>query len=192
MPSLSTAHWRADIRFFAHEVPQHHKNAFHQVSTQQFADAVATLDAQVSHLNNYQIVVGLQRLAAMIGDGHTSVATWNIYRTYLFELFWFDTDLRVVRATTAHKEALGARLVEIGGMSITDVNTRLQQVIPQGENRWYVLQQRAEQIVRAEVLAALGVVPSIEHAAFTFAYLLIAAPVLTPGCTMHGACVLHT
>lgn len=37
------------------------------------------------------------------------------------------------------------------------VHRRLQAVIPQGENRWFVLQQSADQIVRAELLAALGV-----------------------------------
>ncbi len=93
VPSLNTAHWRADIRFFADEVQKHHKNAFHRVSKVQLGQAVAALNARVPHLKNYEIVVGLQRLAAMIGDGQTFVATWDIFRFYPFALFWFDRDL---------------------------------------------------------------------------------------------------
>jgi len=56
IPSPSTAHWRADSRFFAHEVPQHHKDALHQVNKAQCAHAVAALNAQVPPRKNDDIV----------------------------------------------------------------------------------------------------------------------------------------
>src|SRR5262249_28602401 len=44
----------------------------------------------------------------------------------------------------------------------------LQAIIPQGENAWYVLNQSAYHIVRVEPLAALGVLPGVGSAPFTF------------------------
>jgi hypothetical protein len=70
IPVLSKAQWHDDLRYFAVELPKKHKNAFHRIGRAQFGDAVARLDAGIDTLKDYEIVTGLQRLAAMIGDGH--------------------------------------------------------------------------------------------------------------------------
>lgn len=49
-----------------------------------------------------------------------------------------------------------------------DVQSRLQQLIPQGENPWYVLNSGAQHIMNAEPLAALGVLREVGLADFTF------------------------
>jgi len=164
---VNTNQWRKDIQFFASEVQKHHKNAFHMVSEEQFGSAVAALNARIPTLKGYEIVVGLQRLAAMIGDGHTFLATWKSQHSYPLDVRWFKDDLRIIRAVSAYEEALGTRLVAINGVDITEVNARVQCVIPQGENAWYVLEQSATQMLRAEVLSSLGIVPSIAQATFT-------------------------
>ena len=165
---LNMKHWRADIHFFASAVKQHHKHAFHWVRKEQFEDAVAALDARIPALKDYEIVVGIQGLAAMIGDGHTFLATWDIHHSYPLDLYWFEDELRVIRTVAPYQAALGTRLVAVNGVSIAEVHTKVQQVIPQGENAWYILQQSATQILRADVLAAVGIVPNKQQAAFTF------------------------
>jgi hypothetical protein len=165
---VNTDQWREDVRFFASAVQQHHKNAFHFVSKQQFADAVAALDACIPALKDYEIVVGLQRLAAMIGDGHTFLATWDLHHVYPLDMYWFEDDLRVIRTVAPYQAALGTRLVAIDGVPIAEINTRVQSVIPQRENAWYVLQHSVQQMMRAEVLASLGIVPNVEQATFMF------------------------
>jgi hypothetical protein len=165
---VNTDQWREDLRFFADEMQKHHKNPFHLTSKEQFRSAVAELDARIPSLQDYEMVVGLQRFAAMIGDGHTFLATWDIHHFYPLELYWFQKELRVIRTVPAHEEVLGMRLIAINGVSIKEVSARVQGVIPQGENEWYVLQQSANQIIRAEVLASFGILPHIEQATFTF------------------------
>jgi hypothetical protein len=163
---LNADQWREDLQFFQDETQKHHKNPFHFVSQKQFTSAVVELDARIPSLKNYEIVVGLQRLAAMIGDGHTYLATWDIQHFYPLDLYWFKDDLRVIRTVSTYQEALGMRLVAINGVSITEVNARVQSVIPQGENEWYVLQQSAQEMIRAELLASCGILPQIGQALF--------------------------
>jgi hypothetical protein len=166
IPELSTAQWRQDLRLFAEGVTKHHKNAFHLVSKERFDSAFAALDRRIPSLKGYEVVVGLQSLAAMIGDGHTFLATWGIQRYYPLDFFWFGRDLRVVRAAPAYKDALGGRVIKIGNANVGDVAATIQSVIPQGENEWYVLNQSAQQMVRADLLAALGVGADAARAAF--------------------------
>ena len=165
---LSPGQWREDLHFLVSEVHTSHKNPFHLVSKAHFDHAVASLDARISALQDYEIVVKFQQLMAMIGDGHTFLATWDIQHVYPLKLFWFEHQLRVIATVAPYQPALGTRLVAINGIGVTEAHTKLQHVIPQGENEWYVLHQSAEQLTRVEVLAALGIVPISGPAAFTF------------------------
>jgi len=71
--ALGTAQWREDLRFMAGEIQRRHKNPYHQVSKRQFEAAVADLDARIPSLQRNEIIVGMMRIAAMVGDGHTRV-----------------------------------------------------------------------------------------------------------------------
>ncbi len=94
------------------------------------------------------------------------------------ELRFFVTQLRAHHRSPFHLvtekdfdaavSALGTRVSRIDGMSIEDVMRRVQRVIPQGENQWYVLNQSAQKMVRAEVLASLGAISNVSHGVFTF------------------------
>src|SRR5262245_43422819 len=71
MKSVSKAEWRADIDYFGREVVKRHANAFHDVKREAFESAVADLKARSEAANDDEMLVGLMRLTAMIGDGHT-------------------------------------------------------------------------------------------------------------------------
>src|SRR5258708_6762233 len=70
---LSPQQWREDLHFFATEMEKRHKNPFHYTSKEKFEAEVAKLDHDIDRLNGDEVYVGLQRLASMIGDGHTYV-----------------------------------------------------------------------------------------------------------------------
>jgi hypothetical protein len=119
-------------------------------------------------MKDYEIVVGLQHLAALIGDGHTFLDTSGLYQRFPLEGFWFGNDFRVIRAAPEYRQAVGARIVSIGSVSIGEAQKRIQQLVPQGENQWYVLYSSAQQLMSVEPLAALGVLPGLGSADFTF------------------------
>lgn len=163
-----TESWRQDLRFFVTQLRGHHRNPFHLVTQQQFESAVTALDTQIPQLRDYEVVVGLERLAAMVGDGHTFVATSGSQHRFPLKLYWFGNELRVVAASREYARAVGTRVSRIDGMKMADVMRRIQQVVPRGETQWYFLNQSAEKITRAEVLASLGAISNVSHCIITF------------------------
>jgi hypothetical protein len=92
--TLTKEQWRQDLRFLAKELPQRHKNAFHTVSRAAFEKAVADLDAAIPSLQDYEIIIGMQRIVAMIGDAHTDLHLPRNFNRFPLTLYWFGDDLR--------------------------------------------------------------------------------------------------
>jgi hypothetical protein len=167
-PTPSKGQWRGDLQYLARELPKRHKNLFHTVSREQFERAVAELDTAIPSLEDHQIIVRMLQITAMIGDAHTYVHLPQTFKLYPVSLYWFGSDLRVVRAAPENKQALGAKVVKVGGMNISDVQTRLLKVLSQSENEWFLLNNGPGYMTRPEVLQTLGIVPNVSRAAFTF------------------------
>lgn len=153
----SSVQWREDLQVLAAAIRTKHKNPYHRVGEKEFQSAVNRLDEDIPRLNSAAIMVGFQRLAAMIGDGHTFVRTHDVYHSLPLEAFWFGNELRIIRASTDHRNLLGARIIGLGEVSIVEANQRIQSVVAQGENRWYVLSESATQLMKAETLRAFEI-----------------------------------
>jgi len=191
MPAVSKEQWRDDLRFFAREMPKRHMNLFHSMSREEFERAVGELEAAIPALEDHQIVVRLQQIAARVGDGHTGVHQPSWFQLYPLALYWFGSDLRVTAATKDYERALGARIVRIGEFPIAEVEARVRRCFPSAdnENEWYALATSPAFITRPEVLHALGVIADRAHAPFTFegdqfdTFTLEVKPIVTPPVT---------
>ncbi len=168
LPALKSEQWRQDLEYFAREITTKHRDPHHFISKADFDREVSNLRQRIPSMKDYEVVVGLQRLAALIGDGHTFLDTSGLYERFPLQVFWFGNDLRVVRAAPEYREALGARIISIGSHSIEEAHEKIEQLIPQAENRWYVLNSSAKLLMSVEPLAALGVLPRLGPADFTF------------------------
>jgi hypothetical protein len=168
IPSLQVEQWQEDLEYFINEITTKHRDPYHFTNKAEFDRAATSLRERIVSMKDYEVVVGMQHLAALVGDGHTFIDTSNLYARFPLEVFWFGKDLRVIRAAPEYKQALGARIIEIGRFSIDEVKSKLQQLTPQGENEWHVLNSSAEQIMKVEPLAALGVLPDLGPADFAF------------------------
>jgi len=165
--SLTKEQWRQDLQYLAKELPRRHKNAFHTVSKEQFERAVAELDAAIPALQEHEILVGLRRIAAMIGDAHTALAPPINFHRYPLTLYWFGNDLRVLRTTGSYKRALGARVVGVGGLSLAEATDKVNTLVPH-ENDQFVRYSDVSILPLAEVLQALKIVPDLQRAKWTF------------------------
>ena len=62
--------------------------------SKQFDAAVADLDRRIPQLQRNQIIVGMMRIAAMVGDGHTRVDPRKDkafgFRSLPLKLYWFE------------------------------------------------------------------------------------------------------
>ena len=166
--NLSKAAWREDLQYLAGELPRRHANAFHLINREQFARAVAEFDAQIPKLQNSDIVMGLSRIVAMIGDGHTHLRWGRLYREVPLRLFWFGNQLRVTGAPAKYRRVIGTRIVEIGGVSVTEAYARDLPYIPQGESEGFVRSAHADLSTYPVHLHALGLAPDTAHAQYTF------------------------
>jgi len=188
MSALTKEQWRDDVRAFAREMPKRHMNLFHSMSREEFERAVGELEAAIPSLEDHEIVVRLQQIAARVGDGHTGVHIPSWFQLYPLALNWFGGELRVTATTAEYQRALGARIVGIGGLPIAEVDVRVRSCFPsaEAENEWYALSTGPAFINRPEVLHALRVVADRGHAPFTFendqgdTFTLELKPIVTP------------
>lgn len=130
-PEMTAEKWREDLRFFTSEMERTHKNAFNAVSREQFQAAVEELDKQIPTLEGHQIVAGLMRLTAMIGDGHTGFRWGPMAAEGVLPVgfYWFEDGIFVRRVAPSESEILGAKLVEVGGVPVDSAIERLKPMI---------------------------------------------------------------
>ena len=165
--SLTKEQWRQDLQYLAKELPRRHKNAFHTVSKERFEKAVAELDAAIPTLRDYEILVGMQRIVAMVGDAHTDVRLPRIFNRFPFSLYWFGDDLRVLLTTANYRAALGAKVVKIDDTDIKIAAAKINSLVPH-ENDYWVRFIGAGYFPFAEILNALKITGNLKQAKWTF------------------------
>ena len=165
---LTADQWRQDLNYLAKELPKRHKNAFHTVAREKFDAAVGDLDLAIPNLQSHEVLVGMMRLVAMVGDAHTELSGFSDdFRRFPLNVYWFGSELRVTRIASRYKQAAGAKVLQIGETSVTEANTRLEQLAPH-ENIYWVRLLSASFTPYAEILHALKLIPDLQHAAWTF------------------------
>ena len=158
--------WRADLRYLAVELPRRHVNAFHSITRERFADEVAKLDAAIPRLTNDESLVGLMRIVALIGDGHTHLDLPPTFPRYPIELHWFGDELRVVATGAPYHTALGARVIAIADIPLANLMKRTTELVPRGETEGRTRLTAAMQLTSPEVLRGLGIIADRERAPF--------------------------
>ncbi|HEX8223160.1 MAG TPA: hypothetical protein VF605_05020 [Allosphingosinicella sp.] len=131
-PQLTSEQWREDLRFFAAEFERRHANPFHNVSRERFAAAVAELDSKIPSLQRNEIIVGMMRLAAMVGDGHTRVDPRKDARfgfpSLPLKLYLFEDGVYIRAAAPAQAALVGARIEAIGGVPVGEAIRRVSEI----------------------------------------------------------------
>lgn len=165
-PEITSEAWRADLRYLASELPKRHINAYHIVNEETFAREVARLDADIPRMNGDEVLAGLMRIVALIGDGHTHLDLSPGSLRYPIEMQWFGDELRVVIAAAPYHAILGARVLAIGSTPLQDVMELATQLVPRGENDGRTRFIATIQLTSPELLHGLGVLADRGNAPF--------------------------
>jgi hypothetical protein len=163
-PPMTPDKWRADIDYFARELPKRHMNAFHEMKKEDFERQVADLRASVGKTNDEQIIVGLMQIASQIGDGHTHVAPPSTFHRLPISVAFYADEVRVTRATDKAKALLGGRLATINDKPIGEVLRRVASVISRGETEAFVKGAAPSVMLCTEILYGLKVTDAPAHA----------------------------
>jgi Peptidase family S41 len=151
----------ADIRNLVAELERQHPNPYHAVSREDFRRAADDLATRAPGLRRDQLVVGVMRLMALLGerDGHSGVhplSPGQNLRAYPLRLYRFPEGFFVARALDS--SLIGTRVTAIGGVPIDEVEARVRPLITR-DNEWTVLDRLPFFVVVAEVLAGLDIAP---------------------------------
>jgi tetratricopeptide (TPR) repeat protein len=183
---LGVEAWRSDLRTLAAELPRMHRNAFHSVTRDSFERAIAALDAEIPSLADHEVIIGLARIVAMIGDGHTrltlpedsSVAFERahtptpapadphlaLHRLPL-RLELFEDGLFVSAATPLHAALVGRRVLRIGNATAAEAIERVRPLIHY-DNEMGFKYLAPSRLVIPEVLHALRITADPLRATF--------------------------
>jgi hypothetical protein len=161
--------WREDLAFLRQEMPARHVNLFHDMTRVQFDSALTSIDARLPNLARHQVIVELQKLAALIGDGHSTVGPWRdsviAFHSLPVALYWFSDGISVRAADSTHADLIGARVVAIGELPIEAAIARVRPLISH-DNEMGVRAYAPLFLTMPEILQATGVIVDMQHASY--------------------------
>lgn len=132
--------WIQDIDYLAAELPRLHPNLFFKAPRSEFDSVVASVRASATTARDHEIVAGLMRIAAVPGDGHTSVQRWRSFRYLPLALTRLADGLYVTAATTPLAGSLGMRVVAIGDVPVAELETRAAPYVSHENDAWLRVQ----------------------------------------------------
>jgi len=165
---LSKEQWRQDLEFLARELPKRHANAFHFISRERFDAEVADLNGKLDNLNRDEIYAGMDRVANLIGDGHTYIRTPEENANFPIDLERFGDEYRVAGTASGNEKALGARVIKIQDMSITRAYELLYALTPADETQALRDLRVLGFLTTGIFLHGVGIIPDRNVARYTF------------------------
>lgn len=157
-PALTAAEWQADLRFLSEEMPKRHKNLFHRMKREDFDAAVKHLHDKIPTLSSDEIVVGIMKIVAMVGDGHTSVVPRQFFRAgfYPVQFYRFEDGLFIRKAAPEYSEMVGSRVVKINNSSVDEALQKVGELVAR-DNEWGIREMSAVYLSISEILAGLKI-----------------------------------
>jgi hypothetical protein len=113
--------WAFDLDYLVRRMEKVHYNLYAKVSRHGLQSAVNDLKARVTALKDEEMAVGVQRILALVGDGHTTLMREGPGRPvpprYPLVLYLFKEGLYVRSAAPEFAEIVGGEVLRIGNAS---------------------------------------------------------------------------
>ena len=152
------AGWQYDLDFFVAEAKRMHVAPHRPAFSPDFAAAARRLRERVAQLSDVEIYVGLEKLAVMLGDGHTGIAHQGVAgMTRLpIDLYSFSDGLFVVRQLEGGTTMTGHRVLALGSMTTAEALDAAAVFVPR-DNPMSLLSGLSAALVTQPYLADLGI-----------------------------------
>ncbi len=154
--------WIEDIEFIKKELPDKHINLFAKITEQEFNSEIENLIKKVPHFKENDIICGLMKIFANIGDSHTGLHTEkNIIRFKMapvkFEIF--DDGVYITEIIEAGKQYLKQKVVAINNVPIDMIRDSIATIIPH-DNSYFVKSAFPAMLRLYELLEAMKITDS--------------------------------
>jgi len=155
---LTTTQWRDDLNFMVSHMEKIHPALFANVEEIAFRRAAKELSDRMADMSDYEIIVALLRLTAMLEDGHTRLHG-NKLSDYWFpvRIEGFVDGLYVTAVSKEHSDILGRRVIEIAGRPAKDVFEAVKAITPH-DNEYSQIYTASLYLTMASMLSGLGLI----------------------------------
>lgn len=168
-PGLTAAQWRSDLEALMQGLEKTHKNIYHATGRAQFDSAVKDLHDRIPSLRRHEILAGMMRIVAMVGDGHTNIYpsrdTVIAFHILPVALYLFKEGMFIRAAESSRADLVGSHVIGIGDATVDEAYARVKPYIgvdnEMGTKFW-----SAYLLAMPEMLNALKLSPSKDSARF--------------------------
>jgi hypothetical protein len=157
--------WAQDLDFLSTELPKRHKNLFHNISESEFLTQIEELKAKLPSMDQHEILVGLMRIIASVGDSHTTLG-YRPQQALPLMLYWFKDGIAILNTTSEYKNILYGKITALGRKPIENVVATLNVIIPH-ENEAQVKNKITNLLTDTVILHGMKLIPSQDTASLT-------------------------
>ncbi|HEV3298889.1 MAG TPA: tetratricopeptide repeat protein [Planctomycetaceae bacterium] len=116
-----TERWNFDLDYLIRRMERVHYNLYARVSREVLRGAIDDLKGRIATLKDEEIAVGVQRILALVGDGHT-ISVWRPQHDepllrYSVELYLYKEGLFVRAAAPEYQDIVGSKVLKIGNLT---------------------------------------------------------------------------
>jgi hypothetical protein len=167
-PATQEGRWQQDLRYLERQLARLHIDPFHTVDRETWSRAVAELSARGPQLSDFEMMVEVMRLVAMVGDAHTKAVPPSTvpYHVYSLSVRWLVDGFYVIDALPEHRDLLGYKLVQVGETNVDQVYDQLVLYVSH-ETETGLRDDIARYLLCGEMLQSLGLVEDVSGAPLT-------------------------
>ena len=161
---FSADQWREDLQHLQATIHQEYPFLFKKTTPEAFDTAVSGLYEAIPQMEPHEIMVGMARLVASFGYGHTVLGYWEEkvpLHTLPIVLYHFDDGIYLQGVHRDYEELVGSRLLAIEGLPVEKALELMRPVVP-AENEMFVKAYGIHYLTFPEFLHAQGIIPGLE------------------------------
>ena len=161
---FSADQWREDLQHLQATIHQEYPFLFKKTTPEAFDSAVSGLYEAIPQMEPHEIMVGMARLVASFGYGHTVLGYWEEkvpLHTLPIVLYHFDDGIYLQGVHRDYEELVGSRLLAIEGLPVEKALELMRPVVP-AENEMFVKAYGIHYLTFPEFLHAQGIIPGLE------------------------------
>ena len=128
--------WVQDLDYLSAELARLHANLFFRTPRADFERAVEDVRQAVPRLSDAEVVIGIMRIVALVGDAHTGVQVHDRFHRLPVELTRLADGLYVTAVPPEQVSLLGARVVAFGERGVAEMEGEAAQLVGHENEAW--------------------------------------------------------
>ncbi|AXT20457.1 hypothetical protein D7030_04870 [Flavobacteriaceae bacterium AU392] len=160
---MSASGWQKDLKFLQATIHNDYSFLFKKTTEEEFDKKVEQLYNEIPVLQDHEIIAGLGKIVASFKYGHTTLNYRRLrFHSIPFTLYHYNDGIHIKAAHKDYKEFIGAKIIAVEGMPISDVLKAIHPVIP-AENDQFFKKSAMNFLCIPEVLHAQKVMKELKN-----------------------------